>query len=684
MLTPYYVPMSLWEKIKAFFWNNRLDLGIAAGLFILAAIPRLVDLGLFLTADEKNWIGRSYEFVRAFKDIRFNDMLQTTHPGVTTLWLSGAATVITIVSKGIPFSFQSLSHFIWPAQLAIALANAALIPLMYWLLHRLLHSRPVAVIAVAAIALNPWLIGYSRVVHVDALLAGLMFLAALALMVYAREGYSRRWLIFAAAVSALALLTKVPAIFLVPFSGLVVLVYGWRQGLTAAFLRARARDGVLWLLIVGLLFVTIWPALLWVPDPKGNVLTLKRDISTAALTPHHMVEDYTLNPGHYLATLATRIQPLILLLVALAGLRIGWRLRQRHLTERVRVALLLVAYVFFFVLMMTLGAKKGDRYILAIAPALDVLAVVGIGLVSKLFGASAWRAFWLLSSLLVFTSAYTVYSYHPYTISYSNPFVRDNLSQELGWGEGLEQVAAWFNDTAPQAVVASWYPEELGFYTSARVAHLNAHEQSNVQYIVLYRNMFSRAPDHPANDFIDEYYKKREPVFVATVVGKEFAWVYEKMAYERVLEELLPGQVAEQAVSVLRPGSAGVQVLFATYAGRATAGEVLVEVWDERRGTLIHRERVPVSQLKDDRWHTIQFPQELTQPATLRVRISATGTAFKNAPTIRYTAANRYREQDMRLNDRPVRGNLAVRLLFNHQGKLVTEEETKLLPEPVR
>src|SRR3990167_9396247 len=64
---------------------------------------------------------------------------------------------------------------------------------------------------------------------------------------------------------------------------------------------------------------------------------------------------------------------------------------------------------------------------------------------------------------------------------------------------------------------ASWYPEELDVYTNGPVAHINSHLQNQVRFVVLYRNMFGREPSHYANDFIDEYYKKMEPVFVVKV-----------------------------------------------------------------------------------------------------------------------------------------------------------------------
>src|SRR3989344_4404692 len=120
--------------------HNKRDLIIALFLLAAALAPRTADLGAFLTADEKNWIGRSYEFVRAFKDWRFNDMLQTSHPGVTTLWLVGVAVTARVWLRHIPFSFQNLVHFVAAAQLPIAAANALAVPAMYLLLRRLFRG----------------------------------------------------------------------------------------------------------------------------------------------------------------------------------------------------------------------------------------------------------------------------------------------------------------------------------------------------------------------------------------------------------------------------------------------------------------------------------------------------------------------------------------------------------------
>lgn len=707
----------------------RRDVIAVIVLFIIAALPRLTDLGIFLTADEKNWMGRSYEFIRAFKDWRFNDMMQTTHPGVTTMWLSGTAITLKMLLSHIPFSFRNLAHFAAAAQFPIALATAVAVPAIYIVLRQLLWQRgefyqrgslfALPLIASSFIALNPFLIGYSRVVHVDALLASLLFLAALATIIYAQREYSQTWLVVSAVLTGLAVLTKAPAVFMVPFFGLVVLVYEGKRFFSRIVFRERMRDAVLWLLLVVLLFVLLWPAILWVPNPEGNVLLLKRDIGRAAITPHHMVEDYTLSFWHYPATLLTRMTPLIQMLVALfliwlavatiKGTRVG---KQSEAQEKeliggyelrvtnyeLRILWLLVAYVFFFVIMMTLGAKKGDRYLLPVFPALDVLAALGLVVAAVLLARLC--GYWLTgitylrrerlfltttSSFAAVCLVFIVYTYHPYAIAYSNPLFPSDLSQELGWGEGLEQVASWLNNQAPDVTVASWYPEELGAYTTTRVAHINAHEQGTVRYVVLYRNMFGRAPDHPANDFIDLYYKKKEPVFVAYVAGKPFAWVYEKRVFDEVVGELVEGKRVGQQLESSFNNLIGVEVFVATYNGRAESGELIVRLRPRADAATLHEWHVPIASLEDDRWLQLLLPDAVSaaRGESFFVEVTADGTRPGGAPTVRYTSRyDRRASPVVFVRDgfhEEKNGDLGLRLLYDVHGEFATEDDTKLL-----
>ncbi|MBI1833774.1 MAG: glycosyltransferase family 39 protein [Candidatus Andersenbacteria bacterium] len=644
-------------------WRTyKIDILFVLLIFFVALIPRIVDLGIFLTADEKNWIGRSYEFIKAFKDVRLNDMLQTTHPGVPALWLMGIAVTAKMFLSHIPFSSDTLPQFIWATQFPIAFVNALAVPTIYIFLRKLTSGYKIPIIASLFIALDPFIIGYSRVAHVDALVMSFLSLAALATIIYVSKNFDRRWLLVSAVLSGLAILTKAPAIYIIPFFWLAVL---WKNGLKHFSwdgLSGRVRDFVLWSLLIAVMIAVIWPVFITVVNPKGNANILRRDLSVAIATPHHMSENYSVKAWHYPAALLVRTNPvtLVFALVAVLWVVVASIRRQSSPTTY----WLLIAYVFFFVLMMTLGAKKGDRYILPVFPAIDVLAAIGLVSLVKFTKSSSFTK--LLPAAAVLYLAFTVYTYHPYALAYANPFFPDNLSQELGWGEGLEQVANWFNENDPKAHVASWYDQELGAYTTARVVSIGAHEQPHIKYVVLYKNMFGRAADHPANDYIDEYYKKREPVFVAHVLGKEFAWVYKKQVYETITGELLPGQKVKQVLAADTEPIVGLDIQMATYNGRATSGQVIITLEDSTEN-LIHTWTIPVSDIADDSWRRLLLPTR-AEKGEMHVSITAEGTTRGNAPTIRRTTE----------------GIVAVRLLYGIPSNPYHSEQTKLLPSKLK
>ena len=102
--------------------------------------------------------------------------------------------------------------------LPLALVIAALIALSYLLLERL-FSRTAALAAALLMALDPFFIANSKVLHVDGLLAAFMSSSALALLVFVSER-RHRWAILSGVLGGLALLTKSPALFLLPYMAL--------------------------------------------------------------------------------------------------------------------------------------------------------------------------------------------------------------------------------------------------------------------------------------------------------------------------------------------------------------------------------------------------------------------------------------------------------------------------------
>lgn len=672
-------------KISSFVLR-RIDLCFLIALFVIAAYTRLNDLGVFLTVDEKTWIVRSYEFIRAFKDVRFNDMLQTTHPGVTTLWASGLAITAKIFLSHIPFTSNTLIVFVKTAQFPIAFTNTLIVPILYLVMKRV-FPRPVAVLAGLFIALDPLIIGYSRVIHVDALLGSFLTLAILFTMLYARD-LSRKWLLLCALFSTLALLTKVPAIFIAPFILCAIILFQWKSILKPSFITTIVSDLTLWILLIITLVLLAWPALLFVPNPTGNVLSIKRDVVVAATTPHNMIEEYSLKPLHYVAALLDRSTPVSFIgsLIGIVGIVVSLK---KRLMNREAVAILI--YIVGFVVMMTLGAKKGDRYILPVFFALNILAAYGIFWACNLVVNMKIRRFVLCSTIFLSASYLlaVVISYHPYEVAYANPLFPNNLSEELGWGQGLDQVAAWLNENYPNAGVASWYPEELGAYTSARVLHINSHQQNQIRFVVLYRNMFGREPSHYANDFIDEYYKKQDPVFVARIHGLDFAWVYEKPSYSNTVGDLTGNVIVAQEVEVTHEGLAGFDILPATRSGNATTGTLFIEVASTLTGPAFFTSDVSVASLRDSSWYSLRFvggagPKKGDR-LFIRIRgdhTSAPYVSLRYSPTISRPTSFYISRTGRSADAKPKNGSMGVRMIYiGIDGKEALEYQTKLLEQ---
>ncbi|HEX9441042.1 MAG TPA: glycosyl transferase, partial [Roseiflexaceae bacterium] len=153
-------------RVRAIPWIllSYLAIGLAA------LLPRVLDLGVFLTGDEADfWLRRSDTFLRAIQSGDFAATAITTHPGVTTMWLGSAGIVLrrTLFESGILHD-ETFPTVLALTRLPVALTHIVGILLGYRLLRRLLPPAT-AFLAAFLWAADPFIIAYSRVLHVDAL-----------------------------------------------------------------------------------------------------------------------------------------------------------------------------------------------------------------------------------------------------------------------------------------------------------------------------------------------------------------------------------------------------------------------------------------------------------------------------------------------------------------------------------
>jgi len=514
-------------------------------LFLLAFLPRAI----YSVARSTLWHPRAHQFIQAVLKRNWGATLLAPHPGVTTMWLAGIANELG--SAFIPDFDQQLLHQQMAVELLpLALVISLAIVLAYFLLSRV-FNRQVASVASLLLALDPFHIHISKTLHVDALMSVFVMISALWVLVYIGQGKQNRWpyLVLSGVFAGLALLSKISALFLVPYLLLCLGAWKlsevlnsrrkaepaavrWRDGLKAT--RGVTTAVLLWALALVVTYSLLWPAM-WVRPL--DVLNL-----TYSETRRHIA-----NPGHnpFLSMGQTMLDdpgllfyPVNLSLktteITLPFFFVGLgSLLSRKLDRRRRLALLLaVAFVVFFTAQMTLGQKKSARYDLPAFQFVDVVA--GVGIVHAVQWLARGRR-WLfnLGLLLIIAAQFAVsIPNHPYYgTHYNRIFGSPKAILEKGivagqeQGEGLDKAAAYLNGLprSSSLVVGAQIEGFFAQYFQGKTVPMTDDE---VDYLVFAWNWVVRGKDAWKWESLWEAYRLRQPKLVVTFDDVPYVWVY--------------------------------------------------------------------------------------------------------------------------------------------------------------
>ena len=216
----------------------------AAPFFIpfLGFLLRLVPLGRYVTPDEPAWVYRAIRLTDALAARDWTAVPVTGHPGATTMWLGalgvaarrlldppGSAVHLDFIRRtawlapenGEPF--RHLAYFLSPGRVAVALVTALGLSILYQLLARRFDRR-IALLTVGLLAFDPFLFGHSGLLHTDALLATFCLLALAAGLNGLQEPRQATWWVLCGVFTGLALLTKTPALILIPAIALFIAI----------------------------------------------------------------------------------------------------------------------------------------------------------------------------------------------------------------------------------------------------------------------------------------------------------------------------------------------------------------------------------------------------------------------------------------------------------------------------
>lgn len=564
-------------------------------LFLLALVPRALGLNIFLTPDERRWVDRSIMFLLALLN---GDLRGTAagHPGVTTMWTAAIALATRYLNEarmqGIPVNAVSLREFLQRVPVrpvlgldvlaAVRLPTVMLVSLavvgIYLLLRRLFDDK-IALLSAALVALDPFYLAYSRLLHNDALATTFMILSLLSLMAYLERGRSRGYLLLSGLMAGLAFLSKASSLFLIPFMVCPIFLsnWPWRPGTGET---AQRRDALLygaktyliWCAISLLAAIAFWPAM-WV-DPVGTISPVLSQVTGKVqgtgeseggfLTGISLLDVRVLT---YPITLLFRVTPLALVGVA----AVIWFLARDHRPSfrakgtQARSVLILLIYILGFIVSMSLASVKSGRYILPVSLAVQIVAAVGLCRLgesaAKVIRAPLVR---LTTSTLgamglgltILLQAGLSLPHHPYYLTYYNPLLGGGTVathlMPIGWGEGLDRAAHYLNqkEDATSLKAAMWdFDVRFASYFKGELQELREECKGgslpweDIDYVVLY--IGRPGTGAPFGLSTARYFHSLEPEHVVRMKGIDYAWIYASPGLE-IPNTFVPAQYDQE------------------------------------------------------------------------------------------------------------------------------------------
>lgn len=561
--------------------SSRLrKIGILVIVWLALVVPKLFNLDQFVAVDEVNWLHRSSVFYSALMQGDFAGTFVNRTPGVITLWIEAAAFRLEVPYYVVTQEIQTTSYNMFELVLTelgirpldilhtarilmVLFVSTILLGCFYYAAR--LFGRRAALVGILLLAFDPFITALTRTSHLDAPQAVLMLLSLLSLSSYLFV--KPRWqdMVLSGAAGGMALLAKMPGIFIVPTVGLLLIVHVWRSYRQSGSLsRHSVRDSFKIAAIWGAAFVAAF-VLLWPPMWAAPLETLKaffgqavRYSSTATQTigageitqpfSEAGVEILSVQKPELTAAYFFRYPVLFLWRstpVVLAGILL-FTIFSALKTSQAKTWMPRLTGIWIMIVIYTVGMtlpwKTSDKYYAPVFMLACILAGLGWFLAGAALAEKTgkqWLQILLVVSALVVQSVF-VLVHHPYYFTYYDPLMGggQRASQEIlvGVGEGLD-VAARILDGIPDSQglrVMSWYGiGPFSYYFDGTVEPLYdtgeevwtqafVSKLQRMDFLVIYTNQKLRGGPERLFELLSD----TEPKYTITLHGIDYAWIY--------------------------------------------------------------------------------------------------------------------------------------------------------------
>jgi hypothetical protein len=537
-----------------------------AAMIAVVMLPRLLNLDIFIGPDELAELGRDNSFALALSR---GDLPETLvgdgKPSVTLMWINtlgvtGKWLWLQMNSAPLPFAQVVAAErpfSVWPERrLFLALVSGLQI-LAAWPLLRRIWNEQIATVAVGLMALEPFLLAFTRLIRGDALLAGFMILSLLGALAFLKTG-QRGYNLFSGAMAGLTGLTKLSggAIVIV-----VALLYGiallkrdeggslsWGQALRDEF----KLSSFTWLLAVAVVFFGLWPAwwfrpvetfdLLW---NKGLFHAVEAGQERATLYFWGAVRPSGPGPWFYPVLAGLRLTPWLLLGSLIAVGRWLWSILRWRAGPDLNILGVLI-YIGVYWLVITLPGQKIDRFFTPVVPALAILTAIEVVNVIQWLSQNTNRYLkqvpapryisrltYLAVAFIGLALVWHISRYHPLYSTYFNPLSGPPQFWEwalpIGHGEGVNTALLSLSSQGDMAgktlVCGTNLPRCEPFFAGKLLPQedLRSGAWFKADY-VLWHVDEEQMGVFPAE--VLAYLRRRPPVYVAHYHGLDYTWLY--------------------------------------------------------------------------------------------------------------------------------------------------------------
>jgi len=428
-------------------------------ILLFFVLTRLPDLGhdMFNT-DVWKWKTRTFDFSSGIFSLNFDQTIQKYHPGVTLMWLGTVGIKIfnlynDLVLRVSPDSVVAIFGLHTVQKLMVVLALGFTLSAIFYVL-RARFGNKYALLAVFFLSFEPLYLALTRAFHLEGLQSTFM-LGAIVWFYYwyvnlkeTNNFYKGNKRLFVAALfSALAILTKTTALYLVLFFGLWILLYVIKtRNLKNGFFMY-----IQWLLPTMFFTFLLWPALWVIPNQVFNILY--QGVAVVGVETEHIqyyfgkVVD---NPGWFFYIIVFLFRSSYLLLIGFFGVLLTLGVKKFGKKDLLQNLNLKPAqldfikynllYILFYVVMLSIPSKKLDRYILPLmTSAVLVSSFFFLYYLEKIKSNLKYLVF----LLPVVTAIYI----HPNYLSYYSVGLKFGMyALEPKWMIGQKEIVSYFKD----------------------------------------------------------------------------------------------------------------------------------------------------------------------------------------------------------------------------------------------